>query len=100
LHRIFPIVVLIDWTLRPPRHLLTYQQALIWMVVPLGYLVYSLIRGPLVEWYPYPFLDPRRPGGYLLVAAYGVAIAIGFFLFVALIVVIDRHVRLWIEPTK
>jgi len=100
LHRIFPIAVLLDWVLRPPRHVLTYRQALIWMVVPLVYLLYSLIRGPLVDWYPYPFLDPRNAGGYPLVALYAVAIAIGFFLFVALIVVIGRRVRLQIEPAK
>jgi len=98
LHRIFPIVLLIDWTLRPPRHLLTYRQALIWMAFPLAYLAYSLLRGPLVAWYPYPFLDPRRAGGYPLVALYGVGIALGFFLFIVLIVTIGRRVRLRIEP--
>ncbi len=98
LHRIFPLVLLIDWVLRPPRHLLTFRRALIWMVFPLAYLAYSLLRGPLVGWYPYPFLDPRNAGGYPLVVLYGVGIALGFFLFVALIVVIGRRVRLRIEP--
>jgi hypothetical protein len=30
---------------------------------------YTLIRGPLADdWYPYPFVDPTRDGGYLRVA--------------------------------
>ncbi|HEY8599216.1 MAG TPA: Pr6Pr family membrane protein [Thermomicrobiales bacterium] len=98
LHRIFPLVLLIDWVVQPPRHPLTFRQALVWMVFPILYLVYSLLRGPLVGWYPYPFLDPRRAGGYPVVALYSLGIALGFFLFVALIVVIGRRVRLRIEP--
>lgn len=98
LHRIFPLVVFFDWIIRPPRSLLTFRAAMIWMVFPLVYLVYSLVRGPIVDWYPYPFLDPERVGGYGVVALYSIGIAIGFFLFVALIVAIGRRVRLRIEP--
>jgi hypothetical protein len=29
------------------------------------YCAYSLIRGPIVHWRPYPFLDPDEAGGYL-----------------------------------
>jgi hypothetical protein len=98
LHRIFPLVVFADWLIRPPRTLLTFRDALIWMGFPLLYLFYSLVRGPLVGWYPYPFLNPERVGGYGVVALYAVAIALGFFLFVALIVTIGRRVRLRLEP--
>ena len=36
---------------------------------------YSLVRGPLVDWYPYPFLDPAN-GGYGAVAVTSVGIAV------------------------
>ena len=36
---------------------------------------YTLVRGALVDWYPYPFLDPAN-GGYGTVAAYVVGILI------------------------
>ncbi len=98
LHRLMPLVMISDWLLRPPGHLLTFRQALIWMIYPLLYLVYALVRGPLVGWYPYPFLDPGNVGGYPVVALYAVGIAIGFFLFCALIVTIGRRVRLRVEP--
>jgi len=34
---------------------------LIFLVYPVAYGAYSLIRGPIVDWYPYPFLDPQVP---------------------------------------
>jgi len=67
------------------------------MVFPLAYLVYSLVRGPIVGWYPYPFLDPGKVGGYPGVALYAVGITLGFFLFVWLIVALGQRVRLRVE---
>ncbi len=43
------------------------------------YLVYTLARGPIVGWYPYPFLDPAHAGGYVGVALYCVGILGGLF---------------------
>ncbi|WP_406231293.1 Pr6Pr family membrane protein [Nocardia sp. NBC_01009] len=28
----------------------------------MAYSAYTLFRGVFVEWYPYPFIDPRRQG--------------------------------------
>ncbi|HWZ84284.1 MAG TPA: Pr6Pr family membrane protein [Terriglobales bacterium] len=33
-----------------------------WLVFPAAYCGYSLVRGALVGWYLYPFLDPRLSG--------------------------------------
>lgn len=46
------------------------------------YVIYSLIRGPIVDWYPYPFLDPAKAGSYAGIAAYSVGIAIGIFMVI------------------
>lgn len=94
LHRLIPLVMVADWLLAPPGQGLTYRRALVWMVFPLAYLAYSLVRGPLVGWYPYYFLDPGRVGGYPGVARYVVGIALGFLLFVWLSVVLGRRVHL------
>jgi hypothetical protein len=61
-HRIMPVVILIDWIVVPSRTRITESQSLIWLTFPLVYGVYSLVRGPIVDWYPYPFLDPRTQG--------------------------------------
>ncbi len=97
LHRLMPLVLVTDWLLAPPGPGLIYRRALVWMIFPLAYLAYSLVRGTLVGWYPYPFLDPGKVGGYAGVALYAIGIALGFFLFVWLIVALGQRVRLRVE---
>ncbi|MER5866433.1 Pr6Pr family membrane protein [Kitasatospora sp. NPDC002040] len=63
-HRLLPLVLLADWLADPPRRPISRQRALSWLLFPLLYLSYTLIRGAVVDWYPYPFLDPRHPDGY------------------------------------
>ncbi|MBG6139044.1 Pr6Pr family membrane protein [Longispora fulva] len=78
-HRLMPVVVLLDWVLDPPHRRLEFRRVLLWLVFPIAYLGYSLVRGPIVHWYPYPFLDPRRDGGYGRVAMTSAVIAIVVF---------------------
>jgi hypothetical protein len=51
-HRVMPLVMVIDWLLVPPANRLTMRRALVWLLYPLAYCAYSLIRGPIVGWYP------------------------------------------------
>lgn len=74
LHYIIPVAVFLDWIIDPPRKRIQLKNALLWMLFPLIYVTYSLVRGPLVNWYPYPFLDPAM-NGYGGVAIVGVGIA-------------------------
>ncbi|WP_051944359.1 Pr6Pr family membrane protein [Streptacidiphilus rugosus] len=84
-HRLMPVVVLVDWLAVPPRRRLRYSEALSWLVFPLLYLPYTLIRGPIVDWYPYPFLDPREKGyGHVVVSS--LVITLAFFAVGALLV--------------
>lgn len=62
LHYIMPVAVVLDWLLDIPRQRVLYRKALVWLLFPLVYVFYSLIRGYLVGWYPYPFLDPSTSG--------------------------------------
>ncbi|MES9696513.1 Pr6Pr family membrane protein [Bacillus sp. JJ927] len=75
LHYIMPIAMILDWVMNPPTKKITWKQASTWLIFPLLYVVYSLIRGPFVDWYPYPFLDPRI-GGYSRVFIYSIGIAV------------------------
>ena len=43
-HKLFPIVVFADWLIDPPRHRLTVRDSLVWLVFPLGWLAYTMIR--------------------------------------------------------
>ena len=54
-------------------------------------MAFTLVRGALDGWYPYPFLDPAN-GGYASVAVYFVTI-LGFFLVIGGAVVALGNVR-------
>ena len=62
LHYIVPVAMLVDYLLDRPRRRLSFRASLLWLVYPVAYAAYSLIRGALVDWYPYPFLDPATNG--------------------------------------
>ena len=62
-HEIGPLVVFADWVLAPPDRRPTLRDMRAWLIFPIVYAVYSLIRGPIADWYPYPFLDPNLDGG-------------------------------------
>ncbi|MGH2488723.1 MAG: Pr6Pr family membrane protein, partial [Candidatus Limnocylindria bacterium] len=77
LHKIFPVVVVLDWMVDAPTSRLSYRDALLWLVYPLVWTGLTLVRGAADGWYPYPFLDPAN-GGYGTVAVTVVAVTIGF----------------------
>jgi hypothetical protein len=83
-HAITPIAVLADWVLLPPKAKLGMAQVATWLIYPLVFLLYTLIRGPIAKFYPYPFLNPAN-GGYGTVAVYSVAIFVIFLVFGALL---------------
>jgi len=74
-HQVMPIAVIVDWLIDPPRHRISFRDSLVWLVYPLAWVAFTLVRGPIAGWYPYPFLDPAN-GGYGTVALYVVAILI------------------------
>lgn len=84
-HGVMPVVLLLDWLLLPPVSRLSRAKAWRWLVFPLAYLAVSLVRGPIVRWWPYDFLDPREPGGYLHVATWSLIVTAVFVLFMLLI---------------
>jgi hypothetical protein len=98
-HRVLPIVMILDWIIDPPDNALTWKRALpFWLAPPAAYLIYSLIRGPIVDWYPYPFLNADEVGGYVGVAAYAIGIALLAALGTGLIVWIGHQIRLRVAP--
>ncbi|HEV7453765.1 MAG TPA: Pr6Pr family membrane protein, partial [Candidatus Saccharimonadales bacterium] len=72
-HYIMPAVVFADWFITPPVKRISFKAACFWLIFPILYLAYSLIRGPIVQWYPYPFLDPAGHG-YGGIAVVGIGI--------------------------
>ncbi len=79
LHFVAPVFVVADWFYQPPVSRLQPKQVATWLVFPAAYLVYSLVRGTMAHWYPYPFLSPEMTGGYGGVALYCIGILAGLF---------------------
>ena len=99
LHYVMPVAVLADWLIQPPRHTIALGRVGIAALFPLAYLAYSLIRGAVVNWYAYPFLNPAD-GGYGPVLLTCLIIAVGFVLMSLLIFVLGNKLRPLIPHTQ
>lgn len=64
LHHVLPAAIVAEWFVVPPRAPVRRAAALRWLLYPAAFFLYSMIRGFLTEWYPYPFLQPGLSGGY------------------------------------
>jgi hypothetical protein len=80
LHYIMPVFIIFDFIYQPPDKKLPKSIIKYWLIFPLIYLIYSLVRGPQAHFYPYPFLNPSHKGGYPRVALFSVSILIVFIL--------------------
>ncbi|MBC5798583.1 MAG: Pr6Pr family membrane protein [Candidatus Eremiobacteraeota bacterium] len=71
LHYFMPAAIVCDWLAAPCPLPQRYAWILArWMVFPIAYVLFSLVRGRMTGWYPYPFLNPALHG------AAGVAIVV------------------------
>ena len=79
LHVVVPLIFLAYWLIFIPRKMLQWSDLFPWLIFPLLYLIYSLIRGAMTGWYPYPFLHAGNHG-------YGNVALNSFFVLIALLV--------------
>lgn len=61
-HQITPILTVLVWLLVGPRGWVNLRTIAWAFALPIGWLVYALIRGAIIGAYPYPFLDVVRFG--------------------------------------
>jgi hypothetical protein len=57
LHTIIPLLFLLYWFVFIRRNNLQWKDAFLWLLYPLIYLVFVLIRGAVTGLYPYPFIN-------------------------------------------
>lgn len=62
LHSVVPGLVALWWLAAGPREGLGIHAALLWLLWPLLYVCYALLRGQIDGTYPYFFTDPTRIG--------------------------------------
>lgn len=77
LHYVTPIAVLICWWLAAPKAALRWAQPFWWGLYPTLYLVYALIRGAIINSYPYGFIDAGKLG-YQRTFINGIGLLIAF----------------------
>lgn len=62
LHFVLPLATLADWVLSPGRQRVQWRSLAITLGYPVLWGIVTLIRGSIVGWYPYFFLDPAQAG--------------------------------------
>lgn len=92
LHVWAPLYVLLDWVFAPGRRPIAWRRLWAVAIYPLVWAAYTMVRGALVGWYPYPFLNPEvAPGvGYDGVLVYVIAIAAFILLMGAGVIALSR----------
>jgi hypothetical protein len=75
MHVWIPVFIALDWLLSPGRAKLGWKR--LWLVVsfPIAWCAFTLIRGAIDGWYPYPFINPTGDGGYPSVFVYIAALS-------------------------
>jgi hypothetical protein len=74
LHFWIPSYVILDWIFAPGRRPIPWKRLWIVLVYPLLWGGFTMVRGAIVGWYPYFFLDPGQVSGPFEFAAYSGAI--------------------------
>lgn len=80
LHYLVPVGVLVDYLVNRPTATLRFTRSLAWLLFPLAYLAFALVRGAATGWYPYPFLDPRTHGAGAVAATAAGLLVLGIVL--------------------
>jgi hypothetical protein len=91
LHTVVPVLYAIYWLGFAPKAGLRYRLVPFWLIYPLVYCGYALLRGEEDGIYPYPFLDVRAEG-MITVAFNMVAFLVIFWLAGLLIVAVGRMI--------
>lgn len=90
LHDVMPLLFLGYWWCCVPKGTLRLWHLPLWLIYPLVYFIYALLRGHLLGAYAYPFIDVAVLG-YPQVLANAGGILVGFVLVGLLIIGLDRR---------
>lgn len=93
LHVVIPILYLLYWFFFVPKAYLNWKNGMYWTLFPFLYLIYSLIRGAIVQWYPYPFLNAAKYGYEQVIFNVGIMLLVFFSAGAILIVVNNKVIR-------
>ena len=90
MHDVMPLLFLAWWWLCVPKGTLRLWHIALWVIYPLVYFAYALLRGHLLATYPYPFIDVDTLG-YPQVFVNAGGLLAGFVLIALLVIALDRR---------
>ncbi len=61
-HTVVPVMAVVGWLLAGPRGIVSVRVACLTLIFPVCWLAFTLIRGAITHWYPYPFIDVTELG--------------------------------------
>lgn len=88
-HYITPSLYFLHWLLVVEKGDYVWPDAMRWLMFPGAYLIYTLFRGSITGWYPYPFIDVTELG-YLYAIRNSLAVAGVFWVLGMGVVAIDK----------
>jgi hypothetical protein len=92
-HYVVPIMMVVGWLAFGPRPRITTGTVLWSLLFPALWMVYTLVRGAIWKWYPYPFLDVTTHG-YARVTVNAILVTLVLAAVAALFALGDR----WLPP--
>jgi hypothetical protein len=92
LHDVMPVLFLVYWWRCVPKGTLQLKHIGAWVIYPLVYFAYVLLRGHLLGQYQYPFIDVDSLG-YPQVFVNAGGILVGFVLIALAVVGLDKFLK-------
>ena len=93
IHVVIPIFIGADWLLAPGRTRLPWRRLWAAIAYPLAWAAFTIVRGLITGWYPYPFLQPDGPAGWGSVIGYIFGIAVFIVSVAAAAIALSRTAR-------
>jgi hypothetical protein len=95
LHDAIPLLYPLYWLVFLPKRSLRWMDPALWLIYPVIYFIYILVRGAAFGEYPYPFLDVNKLG-YGQVSINAVILLAAFYTLGVIFTAIDRSLA-WKE---
>ena len=90
LHDVMPVLFLVYWFCCVPKGSLRLRHIALWVIYPLVYFGYALLRGHFLAVYPYPFIDVDKLG-YPQVFINAGGLLAGFVVIALVLIGLDRR---------
>jgi len=92
LHSVIPSLFLIFWIVLVPKTHLQWKEVFPWLIYPIVYILFIIVRGALSGFYPYPFIDINKIAWHEAFVNTG-GLLVGFFVLSLLLVGVGKLSR-------